>query len=220
MRSASANPFSTSPNTSVSEASASCGNFPSATAAACAAVHLSVCSEGPTNTLPSVRPFGPPGFSESRGSMTNGSGSYSTTIFSIAAAASSSDSAATATMGSPSYRGSLVRATSGATGGRGGAAGAAGAAAPAAAGAAAPAAGAAPAAAGAAAPAAGAAAPAAGRAGAAAGAGGAGGAGMSSAVSTASTPGMASAADVSMRVMRACGRGLSSSLQNSMPSAR
>ena len=44
--------------------------------------------------------------------------------------------------------------------------------------------------------------------------------GKSSTVRIAFTPGIASAALVSSRVTRACGIGLSSSLQNSMPSAR
>ena len=46
------------------------------------------------------------------------------------------------------------------------------------------------------------------------------GAGRSSAVRIAFTPGIASAALVSMLITRACGIGLSSSLANSMPSAR
>jgi hypothetical protein len=44
--------------------------------------------------------------------------------------------------------------------------------------------------------------------------------GSSSAVRIALTPGNASAALASMRLTRACGIGLSSSLQNNMPSAR
>ena len=46
------------------------------------------------------------------------------------------------------------------------------------------------------------------------------GAGRSSAVRIPLTPGIASAALVSMRVTRACGNGLRSSFTNSMPSAR
>ena len=46
------------------------------------------------------------------------------------------------------------------------------------------------------------------------------GAGRSSAVRIAFTPGIASAALVSMRTTRACGIGLSSSFANSIPSAR
>ena len=42
----------------------------------------------------------------------------------------------------------------------------------------------------------------------------------SSAVRIAATPGMASASAASIRRTRACGIGLSSSLQNNMPSAR
>ena len=50
--------------------------------------------------------------------------------------------------------------------------------------------------------------------------GGGGGAGRSFAVRMPCTPGIASAADVSMLRIFACGRGLGISLMNTMPSAR
>ena len=59
------------------------------------------CTCGGRQTLPSARGFGPPGRSVTIGSTTNGSGSYSTLIFSIASAAVTSSIAATATIGSP-----------------------------------------------------------------------------------------------------------------------
>ena len=63
-----------------------------------------------TQTLPSVLAFGPPGRRLTSGSTTNGSGSKSSRIFSIASAAVSSSTAATARIGSPWYNGSLVSA--------------------------------------------------------------------------------------------------------------
>ncbi len=56
---------------------------------------------GRAQTFPSVRGFGPPGRRVSSGSMTKGSGSKSISIFSMASAAVSSSTAATARIGSP-----------------------------------------------------------------------------------------------------------------------
>ena len=61
IRSASAKPFSMSPNVNVSAASAFDGNLPWSTSAMSAAVHFNVRMLGPTNTLPCSRPFGDPG---------------------------------------------------------------------------------------------------------------------------------------------------------------
>ena len=54
-----------------------------------------------TQTLPSVLAFGPPGRRLTSGSTTNGSGSRSSRIFSMASAAVTSSTAATARIGSP-----------------------------------------------------------------------------------------------------------------------
>ena len=67
---------------------------------------------GLIQTLPSVRGLGPPGRRLSSGSTTNGSCSNSMSILSIASAAVSSSTAATARIGSPWYTGSLVSAFS------------------------------------------------------------------------------------------------------------
>ncbi len=59
--------------------------------------------------LPVVRASDPPGLRLSRGSRVNGRGSRSTRIFSRASWAAVSSTAATASTGSPTYLGSLVR---------------------------------------------------------------------------------------------------------------
>src|ERR1019366_5836489 len=63
---------------------------------------------GRTHTLPSDLGFGPPGRRVASGSTTNGSGSKSILIFSIASAAVCSSTAATARIGSPWYNGSTA----------------------------------------------------------------------------------------------------------------
>ena len=64
---------------------------------------------GGIQTFPSWRALALPGRRLSIGSTVNGSGSYSTWIRSIASAAVSSSTAATARIGSPSYSGSSVK---------------------------------------------------------------------------------------------------------------
>ena len=168
------------------------GRRPSFASAKSAAVHLSSPTwgggglggfspglAGPpgglTQILPSVRGFGPPGRRLSSGSTTNGRCSNSISMASMASAAVSSSTAATARIGSPWYSGSMVSAFSPCllaliTAPRSVTLSA--------------------------------------------------GAGRSSCVRIALTPGMASALLKSRCFTRPCGTGLKSSLQNSMPSAR
>ncbi len=108
---ASAKPFSRSPydHSSLARPSGSC---PSGAVAKSSSVHFHDCSSGfdgvpaaaagRIQALPSVLGSGPPGRRLSTGSTTKGSGSNSTTIFSIASVAVSSSTAATARIGSPS----------------------------------------------------------------------------------------------------------------------
>ena len=100
--SASANPAARSPYDHSSVASASIGSSPGASPARSASVHLTSASSRPLIVLPSVRAFGPPGRRLSRGSRTNGSGWRSMSMSSMARAAVSSSTAATARIGSPS----------------------------------------------------------------------------------------------------------------------
>ncbi len=229
IRSASLKPASTSPNVNVSAASAFFGNLPWSTSAMSAAVHFNVRMLGPTNTLPCSRPFGDPGRRPSSGSITCGNGfegdddaidRFGGELFAVGGdrenrlalvdrffrqcelgghrrrsrrcSRRSSRRRSGRGCRSPSRRWRALHAGDSA--------------------------GAAPDAffAGGASPSA----FLAGGAAAGGGAGGGGGAGRSSAVRMPCTPGIASAADASMLMTRACGRGLGISLTNTMPSAR
>ena len=99
--SAAANPASRSPYDHSSVASASIGISPGPSPARSASVHLTSASSRPLVVLPSVRAFGPPRRLSS-GSRTNGIGSRSMSMSSMALAAVSSSTAATARIGSPS----------------------------------------------------------------------------------------------------------------------
>ena len=88
------------------------GIRPASMSSKSASVHLSSLNSPPPKRLPPVYAFGPLGLRLSSGSSTKGNGSKSMSIASIAAAACSSVSAATARIGWPSYRGSSVRLAS------------------------------------------------------------------------------------------------------------